>query len=117
MSLEHSPARQKRGRATAIKLDALAEQNPDLIDLLRDLLRMLPMANKQALTIPEFCVLHNISEAHFYALQAKEPPETPRTMAVGGRRLISIEEAARWRTALTERRTAAKADATPETTA
>ena len=115
MSLEHAPTRQKRrGHATAIKLDALAEQNPDLIALLRDLLRMLPMTNKAALTIPEFCTLHNISEAHFYALQAKEPPETPKMMEVGARRLISVESAARWRLAREQATAIAEATATGE---
>jgi hypothetical protein len=54
-----------------------------------------------ALTIPQFCDAHNISEAFFYALQ--KDGKGPRTMAVGRRRLISIEEAKRWRKANTAR--------------
>ena len=52
-----------------------------------------------ALTIPEFCVSHNISEAFYYELQ--KDGRGPRTMRVGRRRLISIEEAKRWREAQT----------------
>ncbi len=50
---------------------------------------------KLALTIPEFCRSHSISEAFYYELQKRG--EGPHTMAVGRRRLISIEEAQRWR--------------------
>jgi hypothetical protein len=50
-----------------------------------------------ALTIPEFCSSHNISEAFYYGLQ--KHGKGPRTMHVGRRRLISVEEAARWRDA------------------
>jgi predicted DNA-binding transcriptional regulator AlpA len=48
-----------------------------------------------AMSIPEFCQRHNISLSFFYLL--RERGEAPQTMRVGGRRLISIEEAARWR--------------------
>jgi hypothetical protein len=48
-----------------------------------------------ALTMPEFCVSHNISEAFYYMLQ--KDGRGPRTMRVGRRRLISVEEARRWR--------------------
>ena len=54
---------------------------------------------KFALTIREFCQSHNISPAFFYLLQQRG--EGPRVMHVGSRRLISIEEARRWRTART----------------
>jgi predicted DNA-binding transcriptional regulator AlpA len=50
---------------------------------------------KLALTISEFCETHGISEAFYYRLQREG--HGPRTMRVGGRRLISLEEAARWR--------------------
>jgi predicted DNA-binding transcriptional regulator AlpA len=52
-----------------------------------------------AMSIIEFCKAHRISVAFFYELDGKG--EAPRTMRVGGRRLISIEEAARWREANT----------------
>ena len=54
-----------------------------------------------ALTIPEFCRSHGISQAFYYELQ--KDGRGPRTMHVGRRRLISVEEARRWR----EQRTAA----------
>ena len=54
---------------------------------------------KLALTIREFCDAHNISHAFFYLLQQRG--EGPRVMRVGSRRLISVEEAARWRAART----------------
>jgi hypothetical protein len=50
---------------------------------------------KLALTIRQFCESHNISPAFFYLLQQRG--EGPRVMRVGSRRLISIEEARRWR--------------------
>jgi predicted DNA-binding transcriptional regulator AlpA len=58
-------------------------------------------SQKLALTIPEFCKTHGISEAFYYQLQKEG--RGPRAMVVGRRRLISIEEAKRWR----EERTAA----------
>jgi predicted DNA-binding transcriptional regulator AlpA len=48
-----------------------------------------------ALTIPEFCRSHGISQAFYYELQ--KDGRGPRTMRVGRRRLISVEEAQRWR--------------------
>jgi hypothetical protein len=48
-----------------------------------------------ALTIPQFCITHGISEAFFYKLQKEG--QGPKTMVVGRRRLVSVEEAARWR--------------------
>lgn len=50
---------------------------------------------KLALTIPEFCKAHGISEAFYFEL--RKQGRGPRTMNVGRRRLISIEEAQRWR--------------------
>jgi hypothetical protein len=52
-----------------------------------------------AFTIQQFCTAHNISPAFYFELQKRG--EGPRVMAVGRRRLISIEEAARWREART----------------
>jgi predicted DNA-binding transcriptional regulator AlpA len=52
-------------------------------------------AQRLALTIPEFCITHGISEAFFYKLQKEG--KGPRTMSVGRRRLISIEAAKQWR--------------------
>ena len=54
-----------------------------------------PTELKLALSIPEFAALHNISLAFYYKLQ--EEGRGPRTMSVGRRRLISLEEAKRWR--------------------
>jgi predicted DNA-binding transcriptional regulator AlpA len=47
------------------------------------------------MSIPEFCNRHGISLSFFYLLQ--ERGQAPHTMKVGGRRLVSVEEAARWR--------------------
>jgi hypothetical protein len=58
-----------------------------------------------ALTIPEFCSSHGISEAFYYELQKNG--KGPRTMHVGRRRLISVEEAQRWREARTAKESAA----------
>jgi predicted DNA-binding transcriptional regulator AlpA len=52
-----------------------------------------------AMSIPEFCNRHGISLSFFYLLQDRG--EAPQTMKVGGRRLVSVEEAARWREART----------------
>jgi predicted DNA-binding transcriptional regulator AlpA len=48
-----------------------------------------------ALSIPEFCKAHGISEGFFYKL--KKQGEGPREMKVGARTLISFEAAAEWR--------------------
>jgi predicted DNA-binding transcriptional regulator AlpA len=48
-----------------------------------------------ALSIPEFCKAHGISEGLFYKL--KRHGEGPREMKVGSRTLISFESAAEWR--------------------
>ena len=45
-----------------------------------------------AMTIREFCQAHM---AFFYLLQQRG--EGPRVMKLGSRRLIAVEEAARWR--------------------
>jgi predicted DNA-binding transcriptional regulator AlpA len=48
-----------------------------------------------AMSLREFCNRHSISLSFFYLLE--ERGQAPRTMKVGGRRLVSTEEAARWR--------------------
>jgi hypothetical protein len=50
-----------------------------------------------ALSIPEFCKAHDISEGLYYKLQKQN--EGPREMKVGARTLISFESAAEWRRA------------------
>jgi predicted DNA-binding transcriptional regulator AlpA len=57
-----------------------------------------------AFTITEFCKAHKISRAFFYDLQ--RDGFAPRVMRLGTRRLISVEEAKRWREAHTERQVA-----------
>jgi len=52
-------------------------------------------APRLALSIPEFCKAHSISEGFFYKL--KKQGEGPREMKVGARTLISFESAAEWR--------------------
>jgi predicted DNA-binding transcriptional regulator AlpA len=48
-----------------------------------------------ALTIAQFCQTHSISRNLFYNL--KKQGLAPKMIAVGKRRLISIEAAAEWR--------------------
>jgi len=48
-----------------------------------------------ALSIPEFCEAHGISEGFYYKL--KKQGEGPREMKVGARTLITLESAAEWR--------------------
>jgi hypothetical protein len=50
-----------------------------------------------AVSIPEFCRRHGISQSLYYDLNARKLG--PRTMKVGGRTLISREAAAAWRRA------------------
>jgi hypothetical protein len=57
-----------------------------------------------AYTIRQFCAAHSISEAFFYVLRARG--EGPRMMRLGRRRLISLEEARRWREAHTAKEAA-----------
>lgn len=52
-------------------------------------------APRLALSIPEFCKAHGISEGFFYKL--KKQGEGPREMKVGTRTLITFESAAEWR--------------------
>jgi predicted DNA-binding transcriptional regulator AlpA len=50
-----------------------------------------------ALSIPEFCEAHGISEGLFYKL--KKQGAGPREMKIGTRTLITFESAAEWRRA------------------
>jgi hypothetical protein len=59
-----------------------------------------PTDQKLVFTLDEFCAAHSISRSYFYLLQKRG--EAPRTMSgVGDRRLITVEEAKRWREART----------------
>ena len=49
-----------------------------------------------AMSIPQFCTAHNISEGFYYKL--KKQKLNPREMKVGTRTLITFEAAADWRT-------------------
>lgn len=52
-------------------------------------------AGKRAFSVDEFCAAHGISRAMFYKLCGDG--KGPRLMAVGTRKLISLEAAADWR--------------------
>ena len=56
-----------------------------------------PPTPRLALSIPEFCEAHGISEGFFYKL--KKQGGGPREMKVGARTLITFEAAAEWRRA------------------
>ena len=56
-----------------------------------------PQTPRLALSIPEFCEAHGISQGFFYKL--KKQGEGPREMKVGARTLITFESAAEWRRA------------------
>ena len=56
-----------------------------------------PPTPRLALSIPEFCEAHGISEGLFYKL--KKQGDSPREMKVGTRTLITFESAAEWRRA------------------
>jgi predicted DNA-binding transcriptional regulator AlpA len=56
-----------------------------------------PPTPRLALSIPEFCQAHGISEGFFYKL--KKQGDGPREMKVGARTLITFESAAEWRRA------------------
>ena len=55
---------------------------------------------KLGLSIREFLIFHGISEGFYFEL--KKQGKGPREMHVGARRIISIEEAAKWRAARTK---------------
>jgi len=50
-----------------------------------------------ALSIPEFCEAHGISEGMFYKMKKQNRGLTPREMKIGTRTLITFEAAAKWR--------------------
>ena len=50
-----------------------------------------------ALSIPEFCEAHGISEGMFYKMKKQNRELTPREMKIGTRTLITLEAAAKWR--------------------
>ena len=54
-----------------------------------------PQTPRLALSIPEFCSAHGISEGFFYKLKKKG--EGPREMKLGARTLITLESAEEWR--------------------
>ena len=54
-----------------------------------------PSTPRLALSIPEFCEAHGISEGFFYKL--KRQGKGPREMKVGARTLITFKSAAEWR--------------------
>jgi hypothetical protein len=59
--------------------------------------RKIPVTERSASTITEFCEAHRISRTRYYEL--KDEGLAPDEMVVGRRRLISNEAAARWRAA------------------
>jgi hypothetical protein len=54
-----------------------------------------PQTPRLALSIPEFCDAHGISEGFYFKL--KKQGKGPREMKVGARTLITLESAAKWR--------------------
>ena len=50
-----------------------------------------------ALSIPEFCEAHGISEGMYYKMKKQDRSLVPREMNVGTRTLITFEAAADWR--------------------
>ena len=50
-----------------------------------------------AMSIPEFCASHGMSEGMFYKLKKQNKGLTPREMRIGTRTLITFESAAEWR--------------------
>jgi len=50
-----------------------------------------------ALSIPQFCEAHGISEGMFYKMKKQNRGLTPREMKIGTRTLITFEAAAKWR--------------------
>lgn len=56
----------------------------------------LPVSKKMAFSIKEFARTHSISRTHLYTLF--KVGMGPDLMRVGGRRLVSVEAAKKWRT-------------------
>lgn len=50
-----------------------------------------------ALSIPEFCRAHGISEGMYYKMKKQNRGLIPREMKIGTRTLITLEAAAKWR--------------------
>ena len=50
-----------------------------------------------AMSIPQFCTSHNISEGMYYKMKKQDRSLIPREMKVGTRTLITFEAAAQWR--------------------
>jgi hypothetical protein len=55
----------------------------------------IPLGQLSALSIQRFCKLHSISPAYYFLLRKRD--EGPVEMRMGGKVLISAEEAAKWR--------------------
>jgi hypothetical protein len=60
---------------------------------------------RKASTIDEFCEEHRFSRAFFYKL--KKQGKAPRITPLGTRRIITIEDAAAWRQAMSAQTAAA----------
>ena len=58
------------------------------------------VADREAFSIPEWCEQHSISLPFFYVL--KKRGKAPRVTKVGARRIITKEDSARWRKAMSE---------------
>ena len=71
-----------RGETTGKKLSGANPREPQPVPTL-------------AMSIPQFCTSHNISEGFYYKL--KKQKLNPREMKVGTRTLITFEAAANWR--------------------
>ena len=89
MSLEHSPARQKR-KASAQK--SSGDAAPLIPDANAPIDAVIPV---QALTVDEFCRAHRMSRAQLYEDWAQK--RGPRFYYNGNRRRITPEAAADWR--------------------
>jgi hypothetical protein len=55
-----------------------------------------PPPPRMGYSVPEFCSAHGFSTAHYYGVLKKQGL-APREMKIGNRRIITIEEASRWR--------------------
>lgn len=54
-----------------------------------------PPVERLGFSIPEFCAAHGFSVAFYYLL--RKQGLTPAEMALGNRRIITVESAAKWR--------------------
>ena len=71
-----------RGEITGKKLSGADHREPQPVPTL-------------AMSIPQFCAAHNISEGFYCKL--KKQKLNPREMKIGTRTLITFEAAAKWR--------------------